>query len=215
MTDDIESDVLAIWRSFSLRIYNDPGNLKLHTQRLLFGLDNDLSEYVTGALQDLFVCLQQKGLPLRQRLFNLLSPIMVQSERVYFQEWLADNSDNNLKCHRFLGAVFKSETCQPVDGLDENFALENKKFGNNSVFNSQLDEALYNLECGQIKKAKAMLENICLKNDENSLAINELQSLYTLTKDREGLENFTQCFTDNNKVLTEVWSNLLKATESW
>lgn len=212
---DNESDVYAIWRSFALRISHEPENLKLHTQRLLFGLENNLSDYVSGALQDLFICLRQKGLPLRLRLFNLLSPIMDQTDRVYFQKWLADDSDRNLKCRRLLGSVFKSETCQAFDGAEESNSPENKQLGVSPVFKSQLDEARYNLECGQILKAQAMLENICLKHENDTKAIKDLQALYTHTRQKKGLESFTQRFADNGKSLTKTWSNLLETAKSW
>jgi len=214
-TGSNESEVLALWRTLALRVSHQPDNLKLHTQRLLFGLENGLSDYIPGALQDLFICLQQKGLPLKQRMFSLLSPVMVHSDRVYFQRWLADDSDRNLKCQRLAGSVFKSETCQPVSEVDEIYAPDATQLVGRPVFKNQLDEARYNLECGQIMKAQALLENICLKNENDNQAINELQAIYTHTRQTQALQNFTQRFVENGRTLTESWSKLLETAKSW
>lgn len=212
---DNKSQVLALWRTLALRVKQQPDNLKLHTQRLLFGLENGLSDYLPGALQDLFICLQQKGLPLKQRMFSLLSPVMVHSDRLYFQRWLADGSDSNLKCQRLAGAVFKSETCQPVSELDELYAPDAAQLLDRPAFKNQLEEAYYNLECGQIMKAQALLENICLENENDTKAINELQAIYTYTKQTEALQSFTQRFVENGRTLTETWSKLLETAKSW
>jgi len=206
----IGNDPLAIWRSLTLRISQQPENIKLHTQRLLFALENGLADYVSGALQDLFICLKQKGLPLRQRMFSLLSPVMVQSERAYFQRWLADDSDRNLPCYRYPGSVFSSETCQDVESN-----VDSSLFDTKPAFKNQLAEARYNLEIGQIVKARALLENSCLKDDSNVEVIKELQNLYTCTKSKDALNAFTQRLTENGKPLPESWQTLLITAKSW
>ena len=210
INNPIGNDPLVIWRSLTLRISQEPANIKLHTQRLLFGLENGLSDYVSGALQDLFICLKQKGLPLRQRLFNLTSPVMVQHERAYFQRWLADNSDRNLECYRYPGSVFSSDTCKAVEGNGDSISL-----GTKPIFKNQLAEARYNLELGQIIKAQALLENICVKESNNLEAINELQNLYTCTKSEDSLTRFTQRLMEEGRSLPEIWQNMVNAAKSW
>ncbi len=204
------NDPLTIWRSLTLRVSQQPANIKLHTQRLLFALENGLADYVSGALQDLFICLKQKGLPLRQRMFNLLSPVMVQSDRVYFQRWLADNSDQNLDCHRFPGSVFTSDTCRVADAGSEAIPP-----GGKPVFKNQLEEARYNLEIGQIVKAQALLENICAKESNNLEAIKELQNVYICTESADSLQRFTQQLMKNSKPLPEIWQKLVDTAKSW
>ncbi len=204
------NDPLAIWRSLTLRISQQPENIKLHTQRLLFALENGLADYVSGALQDLFICLKQKGLPLRQRLFSLLSPVMVQSERAYFQRWLADNTDRNLPCYRYPGSVFSSDTCQDGESLADNPSLSTRP-----TFKDQLSEARYNLETGQIVKAQALLENICIKDNNNVEVVKELQNVYTCTKSKDSLTAFTQRLTETGKPLSEAWEKLLNEAEHW
>jgi len=209
MIDD-EADVLAIWRTLTLRVSHEPENLKLHTQRLLFGLENEVSEYIPGALQDLFISLGKKGFSLRQRLFNLVSPVMAQADRIYFQQWLADDTDKNLACQRLLGAVFKSETCQAVENDNDNSGLLTRP-----AFNNQLAEARFNIAAGQIVKAQALLENTYLKDGNNSDVLNELHTLYLCTKNKEAVAQFTQKLSENSGQLPEVWSKLLSISQSW
>ncbi len=206
----MDNDPLAIWRSLTLRISQQPQNIKLHTQRLLFALENGLADYASGALQDLFICLKQKGMPLRQRLFSLLSPVMMQSERAYFQRWLADNTDRNLPCYRYPGSVFSSDTCQDDETLADNPSLNARP-----TFNDQLAEARYNLEIGQIVKAQALLENICIKDDSNVEVVKELQNVYSSTQSKDALLRFTQRLTENGKPLSATWKKLLDAAEDW
>ena len=202
-------DPHAIWRSLTLRVSQQPANIKLHTQRLLFALENGFSDYVSGALQDLFICLKQKGLPLRQCMFNLISPVIGQTERAYFQRWLADNSDQHLDCYRYPGSVFASETCRPVEGNhSDGLSLLNRP-----VFKSQLEEARYNLEIGQIVKAQALLENKCLKEDNDGELTRELQNLYICTKSEDAVTRFTQRLMENGKPLSESWQNLLNTAK--
>jgi len=143
-------------------------------------------------------------------MFNLLSPVMVQSDRVYFQRWLADNADRNLDCYRFPGSVFTSDTCRVVDASSETIPL-----GGKPVFKNQLEEARYNLEIGQIVKAQALLENICVKEDNNLEAIKELQNVYICTKSADSLKHFTQQLMKNSKPLPEIWQKLVDMAKSW
>lgn len=205
-----EQDILAIWRTLTLRVSHEPENLKLHAQRLLFALENNIANYISGALQDLFICLGSKGFSLRQRMFNLTSPVMVQSDRIYFQRWLMDDTDKNLACERFLGAVFKSETCQSIQEGDES-----KGLNTHLVFKNQLAEARYNLEAGQIVKGQALLENYYIKNENDSGAMNELQNVYSYTKNKDALINFTQKLSENSGQIPSVWATLLNDSNSW
>jgi len=203
-----EEEILAIWRSLTLRISHEPENLKLHTQRLLFSLDNNVSDYTSGALQDLFISLGKKGFSLRQRMFNLTSPVMMQSDRIYFQRWLMDDTDKNLACQRFAGAVFKSETCQSTD--DDNNLLHTRP-----TFKSQLAEARFNIEAGQIVKGQALLESYCIGNGNDASAVKELQNMYAHTKNKDGLMRFTQKLSENGGQIPDAWANILNDAVSW
>lgn len=108
----IASDIQKIFKKLSLEVSQNPNNLKLHTQRVLFCAENNLSELASASLQDLFLVLQEKGRDLRVQLVNLASPIIEQEDRLFFQQWLSDDSDENLECRRFAGSVFFSTSCQ-------------------------------------------------------------------------------------------------------
>ena len=108
----IAKDILAVFKKLSVDVSENPANLKRHTQRVLFCADNSLGELACASLQDLFIVLQENGRDLRLQLVNLVSPLIEQDDRHFFQQWLSDESDRNLKCRNFAGSVFFSKNCQ-------------------------------------------------------------------------------------------------------
>ncbi len=197
------NDPLAIWRTLNLKVSHDPQNIKLHVQRLLFGLENELADYIPGALQDLFISLQQTGLPLRQRMFSLLSPVMMQTDRVYFQRWLDEDSDQNLECRNYPGAVFSSQTCQGK-GENSEQSLSGRAVQEPGA-NNPLAKARFEIEMGRIDKARSLLEALCAKELNNSEAINELQNLYRCTHNQAAYQSFIKQLQKSAGRLPELW----------
>ena len=105
------SEIMATFKQLSLDVSKHPENLKRHAQRVLFCADNSLSEQLCASLQDLFIVLQQNGKDLRLQLVNLVSPILEQQDRQFFQQWLSEGTDKNLECKHFAGSVFFSTNC--------------------------------------------------------------------------------------------------------
>jgi len=50
----------ATFRQLTLQISGTPNDLMLHTQRILLCIDNNLPEYLSGSLQDLFLTLKEQ-----------------------------------------------------------------------------------------------------------------------------------------------------------
>ncbi len=201
------SDV--VWRKLALSINHSPQNLKLLTQRILFCLDNNLSEFAAGALQDLFIVLQNKGADLRLRMLNLISPLLDYSERKYFQQKLvvesAESSPLLQECQHFMGSVLAIGDCE----LSENIYLSKA-----SKFKSKQEEAQYLIAYGKLFAAKELLEETYLKNKSDSILESELQSFYFYAKDKKGLEQFMARLPQNNKV-SSSWQALQKAATMW
>ena len=104
----------AVFKQLSHQVKESPSDLKRHVQRILFCIDSNLTESVSGALQDLFITLDDNGMDLQVRMFGLVSPIIDYSERAYFHQWLSEGSDSNLDCQQFEGAIFQSKNCKPA-----------------------------------------------------------------------------------------------------
>lgn len=215
-----ESDVIIksnqdprmIWRHLTLNISYSPKNLKSHTQRILFCLDSNLSEYISGALYDLFVTLGDKGWDLRLRMFNLASPVMPYIDRAYFQLWLSENSDENLECHPFNGSVLKSKTCKEQtinsDHVDNSHQVS-------SDFSNSLEEVEYRIESGQLIRAQAILEEYCIENRNNADYQTELQKFYFYTKNKKSLDDFIIRLNDAGIKIKNKWLDLQAASNTW
>jgi len=106
-------DPKVVFKQLSLQIEESPNDLKRHVQRILFCIDSNLTELISGALYDLFVVLDGKGMDLCIRMFGIVSPILDFNNRAYFHQWLSEGTDKNLDCHHFEGALFQSENCKP------------------------------------------------------------------------------------------------------
>jgi len=203
------SDV--VWRKLTLSINHSPQDLKLLTQRILFCLDNNLSEFSAGALQDLFIVLQNKGADLRLRMLNLISPLLDYSERKYFQQTLVvesgeSSSSLSQECQHFMGSVLAAGDCE----LNETSYLSRS-----SEFQNKQEEAQYLIACGKLFAARELLEETYLKNKSDSTLESELQSFFFYTKDKKGLEQFMARLLQKNNKVSSSWQALQKAATMW
>ncbi len=208
-----ENNPRVIWRQLTLGVYQSPGNLKLHTQRILFCLDKKidkgLSEYASGALHDLFVTLNDKGSELRHRMFNLASPIMSFVDRAYFKVWLSENTDKSLACYQFSGAVLNSKTCQNQKSEIQNSYRVSPSFENT------LEKAKYKIESGQLGQAQILLEDFCLNNINDITRQQELQRFYFYTKNRIAMDAFMARLNDSGIKAPRTWRELQALSKAW
>ena len=202
------SDV--VWRKLTLSINHSPQDLKLLTQRILFCLDNNLSEFAAGALQDLFIVLQNNGSDLRLRMLNLINPLLDYSERRYFQQKLVvengESSPLSQECQHFIGSVLAVGDCE----LNETNYLSKA-----SEFKDKREEAQYLIACGKLFAAKELLESAYLNNRADSALESELQSFYFYAKDKKGLEQFMARLLQNDNKVSSSWQALQKAGMKW
>ena len=209
VTTQAKKDIRVIWRQLTLGVHSSPDNLRLHTQRILFCLDNHLSEHISGALHDLFVVLKEKGVDLRQRMFNLASPVMSFADRAYFKVWLSENSDKSLACYQFSGSVIESKTCQHQNGKIMN------SFKVAPHFNHVLEEAEYKIESGQLDQAQVLLETSYLSNPNDIAIQKELQRFYFHAKKKKSMGAFIVRLNDSGVKLSKTWIDLQEMSNKW
>ncbi|MEE9444673.1 MAG: hypothetical protein V3V19_03305 [Cocleimonas sp.] len=202
-------DADLIWRKLTLSVNHSADDLKLHTQRILFCLDNNLSDFSAGALQDLFITLQDKGKGLRLRMFNLISPLLDYSERRYFQQSMEGIESNDdlpiFQCYR--GSVL----------AEKNYQCDDKSNGQLPItveFNNKSEEANYLMASGKLSEAKIMLESIFLGNNDKQVS-EALQTYYFYSKDKEGLERFMGEMSQKKRNLSSSWVALQTSAEMW
>lgn len=218
LTDSTENTVQnsdLVWRKLTLSVNHSPQDLKLLTQRILFCLDNNLSGFAAGALQDLFILLKDNGVDLRIRMLNLIRPLLDYSERKYFQQKIIAESDSFLRSPKepslqegqhFAGSVLAASDYQ----LNE-FSLLPKA----SEFQDKQQEAQYLIACGKLFLARELLETSYLNDRADSLLESELQYFYFYAKDKKGLEHFMIKLPQNNNDTSNSWQTLRKASMTW
>ena len=204
-----EVDPHHFWRRLNLRIKHRPNDLDLHTKRILFSLDNHLEEYSMGALSDLYVNLLGGGWHLRLRMYKLVAPVMPFTDRLYFQRWLAENSDANLKCRQFSGAVFASIHCQGQ--------VQKRKVSHQ--FENKLEQSRFWIEQGELTKGQLLLEGICLDSESYrdifSEANSELQQFYFYSKNKDALDYFLARMQNKGLEINQSWQKLQQESSSW
>lgn len=193
------------WRHLNLQFSSSPQNLQLATQRILFCLEHDLSKFLAGALQDLFVSLQDKGWSLRHRMYNLCSPLLQYTERSYFQKKLADSADNEINIS-FLGSVSMNKNFSKY-GINDD--LNTKSIDNIQTFSQGL------IDKGKLSKAQSLLEEACLNNHRLKPINQELQRFYYYSEDKNSLSSFILALQDAKKKPLKSWLDLLEKSKSW
>lgn len=200
----------ALWRQLNLRLHNKPADLKLHTQRILFCVENEFPEFASAALHDMYIALQESGWKLRLRMFNLVSPIMEYTDRLYFQKWLAENTDVNLKCRKLSGSIFVSKNCLKNN---ENNSLEKP------IFDNKVEESRFYIEQGDLNKAQSLLEAEYFEktsdSDTEQKIREELQMFYYYSKNKQALETYIVGLKKSNRKLSQSWVNLQNNSVDW
>jgi len=213
-------DPLSAWRRLNLTIKAHPQDLKLHTQRIMLAMDIQLQPYLAGALHDFFLTLKTTGQPLKERMFLLVSPLLEHASRDYFKQWLEEGSDTNLECAYYPGAIFLSDSCQkPLvssdDDVDEIALLDHFLDEN---YSNIIDKVHYCIAYGNIDHAQKLLELELTLNHtgkKQSLAEQELLSIYYSSKNKNALEAMSQQMLKNNKVLSADWKKVQNIAKEW
>lgn len=213
-------DPLSTWRQLTLHIKAHPKDLKLHTQRIMLAMDIQLQPYLSGALHDFFLVLKTTARPLREKMFLLISPLLEINSRDYFKQWLEEDSDANLECTYYPGAIFISESCQKSlathDEEVDDIALLDSFLDVN--FNNTIDKAHYCIAYGNIDHAQKLLElevMLLRKGKKRSRIEQELLSIYYYTQNKQALDTMSQRILKNNKALSADWKNVQNIAKEW
>ena len=213
-------DPLSSWRQLTLNIKAHPHDLKLHTQRIMLAMDIYLQPYLSGALQDLFLSVKTTARPLKERMFLLVSPLLESNHRDYFKQWLEENSDTNLECIDYPGAVFSSDSCQKLSTINDDevddIALLDSFLDVN--YTNTIDKAHYCIAYGNIDHAQKLLELEIMLNHKGtkySLIEQELLSIYYHSQNKLALEAMSRRMQENNKTLSADWKKVQNIAKEW
>jgi len=213
-------DPLSAWRHLTLSIKAHPQDLKLHTQRIMLAMNLQLQPYLAGALQDFFVTLKTTGRPLREKMFILVSPLLDNNSRNYFKQWLDEDTDANLECNYYPGAIFISDSCQKNlitnDEKEDELSLLDSFLNEN--YSNTVDKAHYCIAYGNIEYAQKLLElEIALgqQGQQQSLVEQELLKIYYHSQNKSALDAMSEKMLNNNRVLSADWKKVQNIAKEW
>ena len=163
-------DPLHKWRRLTLVVRANPKELTTHTQRIMLAMDIHLQPYLSGALQDFFITLKATGRPIKEKMFNLTSPLLTVSNRAYFRQWLEEGTDSNLDCIGYPGATLTSNTCRKVhlENEEEDEAAILEVFLDKN-YDNPIDKARYCVAYGNIEEGQKLLELQILSTQKSNL----------------------------------------------
>jgi hypothetical protein len=202
-----DSALFDSWRRLNLIVKGQPNQVQQHTQRILFAIQNNLHQFLPGALQDLFIALGTNGRPLRERMYSLVVPLIDHNDREYFHEWLAHNSDSTLECYRFLGSVLSSPTCQQSsEDTDPYLPL---------TTGGLIEKGRHAIAYGRVELTESLLESACDKKRPDTKYVEELMSLYAATRQKEKLSLFAEKLQKQRFKLSKYWKQVLESSKEW
>ena len=203
-----DSALMDSWRRLNLIIKGQPNQFQQHSQRILFAIQNDLHQFLPGALQDLFIALGANGRALRERMYSLVVPLIDHNDREYFHEWLAHDGDTTLECHRFLGSVLTSNTCRltSTEDTDPYAPLST---------GTLIEKGRHAIAYGRIEMTESLLEAACDKRKPDTKHVEELMSLYAASRQKEKLQQFAEKLKTQRFKLSKYWKQVLESSREW
>ncbi|MGB1310169.1 MAG: hypothetical protein ACPG47_03115 [Leucothrix sp.] len=209
-TSSKQSDDPALldnWRRLNLSIKGQPNQFQQHSQRILFALQNNLHQFLPGALQDLFIATGHHGRQLRERMYSLVVPLIDHNDREYFHEWLAHNTDATLEGYRFPGSVLISQTCLPSPPDTDPYVAINT--------GTLIDQGRHAIAHGRVEMAESMLLAACDKKRPDTSHVEEIMSLYAATRQKEKLTALANNLQRRRFKLSKYWKQVLESSKQW
>ena len=182
----------------------------------MLAMDIHLQPYLSGALQDFFTTLKTTGRPVKEKMFNLTSPLLGVSSRAYFREWLDKNTDHHLDCIRYPGATLISDSCRKTTTDNEEDEATILTTFLNENYDNPIDKARYCVAYGSIEESQTLLE-LCIlsKKRKQPLVEQELLGIYYHSQNKEALEAMIQNILNANKPLSENWKTIQSIAKEW
>lgn len=177
-----------------------PDNLKRHVQYLvtLLQMPEVDSEQLFAGLVDLFIALGDGGLALRRRLLARSRPWLQPAALAFLRPHLDGGMDSNTPLPPGCKAVLTGG----VSGLLD-FASREQLAGNG--FASLYEEAVSQLEYGEVEQAQELLEKALREQPRNEEIAAELVAIYRHRRDTESQAAMSQWFISNDLPLPMCW----------
>lgn len=201
---------LSAWRALSHHIIRYPLDLRAHTQRILLGHNNDeISNFLPGSLQDLFLVLENSGMALKKQLLSQSEQYLTNDEFSFFEHWFQQDNKNEQQCFQ-SGSVLSSGNCRGKLLLkkEEREIIE-------AGYTDVLEEARACLDHGQLDVAQQLLEDEIIKHPNAKDIEEELLTIYQYSKNSKQLKILSQQLLKQGVTLSEQWIECQKKASLW
>ena len=177
-TDNNNVNLKSAWYFYSHLIHRNPKDLKSHTHRIFFAIQNKDPQYISGSLQDLFHVLKGAGESLRIRLLKASLPYLSNEETIHFAMWIKIGFDKELG-YKWIPCSILSKGLFSFD-----YPLVNKTKANTENKISPLEEARSCIEFGQLDVAQSILKEALEAAPSNKQLQEELDYLIEYSKNK-------------------------------
>lgn len=184
-------------RYLSQHIKRYPLDLRAQVQRILINQDQI---QLAGTLQDLFIALKDKGLKLRQELFEYSKAQLSVEDQRYFSDWLTSDFATAYDDRFVSGSVLATGLLQRSQPL----IVQQKR--KKSTYDSHYQEALDCLEYGQLEMAQELLEQELINPEGDPRTESELLRVYSYTKDEASKNRLKTLLVEQGRELNEDWN---------
>ncbi len=167
--EEIDSD--AAWHFYSHAIQRNRYDLLSHTRRIFLAIQYKDSSFLSGAIQDLFIILKDRGRPLRIRLLKASAPYLNENEIIYFANWIKSGAEPEAHKNYGYNWILGSMLSKGLLAAD-NALLTQETVATTEVKLSAIEEARSYIEYGQLNLAQKTLEE-ALALDENNIELKE------------------------------------------
>ena len=197
------------WRRLTLEVRATPENFELHSRRIMFALQNKMTRFLSGALQDLFIALDGRGQVLRDRMHRLTLPLMQQHEREYLNLWAEANSDAALLPQHLPGSSLSGPRYVNRQGLIDSFEMP--------ASGSAIERASEAITHGHIEEACDLLEDACRQGGRHPDPKNmeALLYLYSQARTKQPLLAFADYLRQQRFKLPKSWKQVIESSHQW
>ncbi len=209
-------DPVSAWRALSHHVVRYPRDLRTHAQRILLGHhNNDVSSFLPGSLQDLFLILENNGYALRKNLLDLSKQHLTEKEVSFFTQWIKQNAKSDKTHHCWqTGSVLSTGSCGGESLLDQQAQQQNEE-SNAATYTNVLEEARACLNYGQLEVAQQLLEDEILKSPQSKEIEQELLTIYRHSRNRDQLVALSKKLVAQGVTLSEEWTECQQNSATW
>jgi tetratricopeptide (TPR) repeat protein len=202
-------DTVKSWRYYSHHIGRFPLDLRAHAQRLFLIIDNDMSKLLAGAMQDLFIALEDHGFSFKNSMLEHSKQQLIDEDIQHFEAWLSTNTRSSFK--PMQGSVLD----KGLPGKVEKLVIFEQTQEEQPHYDNVIEEANAYLEYGQVEEAQSLLEETLQENGYDENIALELLNIYQYTRDRVSFETMTQQFINAGAELPEEWRQVQNESQQW